>query len=261
MLHRMISSIVCFAWFVLFATLAHGQSVRFVVDGFDGREFPGELNLPEKGNRPAPVVVMLPGTDGVDQRQGFYRSRLLPAGIGTFVVDTKSGVYTSRRNRPKMDRFIPVGYEAMRLLRQRPDVDGERIGVMGWSFGAGMALRLARLGSQQRWLESDERAFAAYVGIYGGCTRSRRVNLPDVPILILFGTADEYTEPDRCDVFRELNTNVTVVYFKGAHHGFDKELVNKSPGGRTMRWNREAAEKSRGHVVDFFKKVLLSGDR
>ena len=260
-MHRMISSIAGIALLVLFAAVAHGQSVRFVVDGFDGREFPGELNLPEKGNRPAPVVVMLPGTDGVDQRQGFYRSRLLPAGIGTIVVDTKSGVYTSRRNRPKMDRFIPVGYEAMRLLRQRPDVDGERIGVMGWSFGAGMALRLARQSSRQRWLRSDERGFAAYVGLYGGCTRRRGVNLSDVPILILFGTADEYADPDRCDVFRELHANVNVVYFRGAHHGFDKELVNKNPGGRTMRWNRNAAEKSREHVVEFFKKVLLSGDR
>ena len=260
MLKTIPAAAVIVLWAIL-AAAAHGQSVRFVVDAFDGREFAGELHLPEKGTGPAPVVVMLPGTDGVDQRQGFYRSRLLPAGIGTFVVDTKSGVYTSRRNRPKMDRFIPVGYEAMRLLRRRPDVDGERIGVMGWSFGAGMALRLARLSSQQRWLQSDERGFAAYVGLYGGCTRRRGVNLPDVPILILFGTADNFTDPARCDVFRDRHTNVTVVYFEGAHHGFDKELVNKSPGGRIMRWDRNTAEKSRERVVEFFKKVLLSADR
>ena len=258
-MHRMISCIMSIALPVLFTVVAHGQSVRFVVDGFDGREFLGELNLPEKGDRPAPVVVMLPGTDGVDQRQGFYRSRLLPAGIGTLVVDTKSGVYTSRRNRPKMDRFLPVGYDAMRLLRQRPDVDGERIGVMGWSFGAGMALRLARLSSQQRWLQGDERGFAAYVGLYGGCTRRRGLNLPNAPILVLFGTADEYTDPARCDVFRDRHSNVNVVYFAGAHHGFDKELVNKRPGGRTMRWDRKAAEQSRQHVVEFFRKALLPG--
>ena len=254
-------SIAGTALLVLFTALAHGQSVRFVVQEADGREFFGELHLPENGGRPAPVVVMLPGTDGVDQRQAFYRSHLLPAGIGTFLIDTKTGVFTSRRNRPKMEYFVPVGYEAMRLLRHRPEVDGERIGVMGWSFGGGVSLRLAHHRYRQRWLRSDERSFAAYVGIYGGCTRSPRVTLPDVPILILIGTADNFTDPARCKTFRELHRNVTVVFFEDAHHGFDKELVNKSPGGRIMRWDRSAAEKSREHVVEFFKKVLLSADR
>ena len=245
---------------MLLSTVSYGESIRFAVDEA-GREFHGELHLPEQSARPAPVVVMLPGTAGVDQRQKLYRSHLLPAGIGTFVVDIKSGVFTTRHDRPRAAYFIPVAYEAMRLLRGIPDVDEERIGVMGWSFGGAVALRLAHERHAQRRLRSDEQGFAAHVGIYGGCTRSRRVRLRSVPILILIGTADTITDPGRCKTFQELHPDVTVVFLEDAHHGFDKEGEYANRGGRIMWWNREAAAKSREHVVGFFKKALVPASR
>ena len=260
-MHRLLSSVAVLALAVLTITPVHGEPVRFIVDGADGREFRGKLHLPGKETRPGPVVIMMPGTDGVDQRQEFYRSHLLSAGIGTLVVDIKTGVFTGLRDRPKAGYFTPVGYEAMRLLRKRPDVDGERIGVMGWSFGGTVSLRLAHHRYRQRWLGGGEKGFAAFVGIYGGCTRSPRVRLPDVPILILIGTADTYTDPARCEIFQDLHRNVTVVFFEGAHHGFDKQGINRQRGSRIMRWDRKAAEKSREHVVEFFKKALLSASR
>ena len=249
------------ALLALLSATAHGEWVRFTVDEADGRTFDGELHLPDKRPGPAPVVVMLPGTAGVDQRQEFYRSHLLAAGIGTFVVDIKSGVFTTRHDRPKSTYFIPVGYQAIRLLRHRPDVDRQRIGVMGWSFGGAIALRVAHQRYARRWLRSDEPGFAAHVGIYGGCTRSRRVRLRDVPILIVIGTADTITDPGRCKTFRELHPDVTVIFLEDAHHGFDKEGESANRRGRIMWWSREAAEYSREHVVAFFKKALLPAGR
>ncbi len=77
------------------------------------------------------------------------------------------------------------------------------------------------------------------------------------------GTADTYTPPEKCERFATLNLralypNIKVIFLEGAHHGFDKEGVDKKRRGRIMRWDREAAHQSRVHVVRIFKKHLLS---
>jgi len=253
---RLISRGAGLALVLLLSAVARGETLLFTVNEADGKTFHGELHLPGETARPSPVVVMLPGTDGVDQRQDFYRAPLLKAGIGTFVVDIKSGVFTGRRNRPPPEFFIPVGFEAMRQLRARPDVDGKRIAVMGWSFGAAVALRLAHDIHAERWLRADEQGFAAHVGLYGGCTKSSRVRLRAIPILVLIGGADTYTDPDRCRIFQEMYPGVAVVVYPDAHHGFDKEGVDRNRKGSIMRWDAATAHKSRQRVVEFFRNSL-----
>jgi len=245
-----ITFIICFTAGVRVSA----ETITFSVPAMGDKTFQATLDLPT-GRTPAPVVVMLPGTDGVDQRQDFHRKSLLAAGIGTFVIDTKTGHFTSRRNRPSATTMVPVGFEALRLLRGRHDVDAGKIAVMGWSFGGTISLRLAHVGNAPDWLNGKP-GFAAHVGLYGGCTSRRSVYLQKVPILILIGTQDTHTDPDRCKTFEHLFSNVTVVTYPGAHHGFDKEGVNRERKGRIMRWNEDAALDARTRVTAFFTKVF-----
>ena len=247
---RIISLGVCVALAALIPMTAYGASSERGAITVDGRRFGTELHLP-KASGPVPLVVMIPGTSGVDQRQEFYRSHLLRAGVGTLVVDIKTGIFRNRHDRPPADDYIPVVLEAAQRIRKRADVDGERVGIMGWSFGGTVALRLANSD------KTHVQVFAAHVGIYGGCTRSSRVSLYNIPILMLMGTADTMVDSNKCFDFQH-NHNVPVIFFEGAHHGFDKEGVNRNRRGRIMRWDREAAYKSRDHVVRFFKKHLIS---
>lgn len=246
---RLISPIVCIALAALVPMTAYGASSERGAITVDGKRYGTRLHLPEAVG-PVPLVVMVPGTSGVDRRQRFYRSHLLRAGIGTFVVDIKKGIFRSRRDRPPADDYIPVVLAAAKLIRERADVDGERVGIMGWSFGGTVALRMANTE------KTHAPVFAAHVGIYGGCTRSPRVSLYNVPILMLMGAADTIVDPGKCSDFQH-NHNVPVIFFEGAHHGFDKEGVDRNRRGRIMRWDREAAHKSRDHVVRFFKKHLM----
>ena len=255
--------IVCTAIIALaisvISAVAHGAVIEMEITDPGGRRYRGELYLPD-AKAPVPVVVMIPGTSGVDQRQSFYSYGLLDRGIGTFTLDIKSGVFTSRHDRPPVTHFLPVVVEALRALRKRPEVIGNRIAIMGWSFGGAVALRLVQRRYTGELLESGEDAFAAYVGIYGGCTR-RDYLLLDVPILVLMGTADTITNPEKCERFAtlypsSLYPNIKVIFLDGAHHGFDKEGVDRNRRGRIMRWDAEAASLSVKRVTEFFMKHL-----
>lgn len=212
---------------------AQSEIIEVTISGPDGTRFQGALHMPSAFNAPIPAVVMVPGTDGVDQRQDFYRPRLLASGIGTLTLDIKSGVFTSRTDRPPVDHFVPVVIEALRTLRERAEIDGTGIGIMGWSFGAAVALRLADGRYSSEFLNRGEDGFAAYAGIYGGCTR--RSSVQSVPILVVIGTADTITDLDRCRYFARRYPSATVIFLNDIHHGFDKEGVDRSGGGRVMK--------------------------
>ncbi len=143
MFKKMISLTIIALVLSIISFAAHSAEISIPITGPDGHLYDGNLYLP-KATGPVPLVVMIPGTDGVDQRQDFYRPRLLSQGIGTFTLDIKSGVFTSRRNRPPVEHFLPAVVEALRTLRKRPEIDGNRIAIMGWSFGGAVVLRLVQ---------------------------------------------------------------------------------------------------------------------
>jgi dienelactone hydrolase len=243
-------------------TMSKGERIVFTIPASERiTHRTGLLHLPPDRPGPFPVVVMLPGSAGVDQRQDFHRTQLLQAGIGTFVIDTKCGIYKESGNRPPHRLFLPIGFEALRVLRARPEVDKNRIAVLGWSFGGTLSLRLAHVRYTSQWLRHGERGFAAHVGLYGGCTSRQSVVLENVPVLVLIGRADTYTDPNRCSHFKDMYSNVSVVEYPDVHHGFDKEDVDQTRRGRIMRWHRNAAVDARRRVVRFFVETLRPGEK
>ncbi len=247
---------------ILIATSSPASAEKIFVQGPDGHKYKGKLRLPDDVER-SPVVVMIPGTAGVDRRQRFYRKPLLAHGIGTFVLDIKSGVFRSTRDRPEVDHNLPVVMRALRMLRKRPDIDPARVAIMGWSYGATIAMRFARQSYADELFESGEKPFAAHVGIYGGCHKREHLLL-DVPMLLITGLEDTIVPPERCEKFKDnypkaLYPGVKVVFLENAHHGFDKKGVNKNRRGRIMRWNAEAAERSQDIVTNYFDKTLNDG--
>jgi len=72
----------------------------------------GIVNLPEASNEPVPVVIPVHGSAGMDSRYAFHQPALLEAGIGTFEVDFKTGVFTSLSDRSPMATFHPWAFGA-----------------------------------------------------------------------------------------------------------------------------------------------------
>ena len=128
---------------------------------------------------------------------------------------------TPERDRPiKTDRErVRDAYGALQYLRERDDVRPDAIGVMGWSNGAQAAL----------WTiaQSSAPAFRAAVGFYpSGCARVAEAGWRSaVPLLILVGSADDWTGAQPClDLGRTANDAggaVSTVVYPEAHHAFD----------------------------------------
>lgn len=106
---------------------------------FQGEALPGWFHLPPgyNGGR-IPVVVSIPGMDGFKEASvALYGDRWLSRGIAVLTVEGPGqyesavlGIHVS------MPNWIEAGVAIMEWMRARPEVDAERIGVVGQSFGS-----------------------------------------------------------------------------------------------------------------------------
>jgi fermentation-respiration switch protein FrsA (DUF1100 family) len=98
---------------------------------------------PEGTERPWPAVVLVHGYGGYKEQMAGYARMLRAGGFATLMFDMEGS--GTRRGKPVSlgfrERWQLMG--AVRFLRARPDVDPDRIGVLGVSMGAATALLAA----------------------------------------------------------------------------------------------------------------------
>jgi dienelactone hydrolase len=235
----------------------------------------GTLYLPENTRVPAPAIVLVHGTSGIDMRGEFYRESILGAGIAIFEVDFKTGVYEGASDRPKMDIFLPMAFAALKELRKLPSIDPHRIGITGFSMGGQIALRTAMENNRRRWM-GDEKGFSAFATFYPVCKPFIRDleqsggKLTGAPIIVFYGTDDSYGDGTAVPELKRLlatkyNFQLATVEYRGATHGFNRHApairyFDPAAIGRRgyMTWNPEAANDSRVKVVAFLREKLAA---
>ena len=268
---RIALSILAWAAFSGCAHLAKNETLRFEGLEPSPRHFKGILTLPEEAENPVPVVVLVHGTAGVDSRCDFHRPALLDAGMGTFEVDFKTGVFTSGSNRPPMVTFQPWAFGALMALRADPRVDPKQIAIMGFSLGGHLSVAVASRSVAARWLGPDQTGFAAHVGYYPVCKWLNQYfdasEPTGAPILILSGKKDSWGDGEACQGFCDrLNQIqpgvVSLTMYPGVHHGFDRRgsWTGYAPFAKnqtaTLQWDAEAANDSRRRAGAFLRQAL-----
>ncbi|MEV0167941.1 alpha/beta hydrolase [Nonomuraea fuscirosea] len=127
----------------------------------DGLTLAGDLRVPG-GQGPWPGLVFTGPFTGVrDQVTGLYAARLAERGYATLAFDHRNWGDSDGRPRRHED---PQGKlhdlrAAVSFLRSRPEVDAERIGVVGICLGGGYALKFAAF-------DPRVRVFAGIAGAY-----------------------------------------------------------------------------------------------
>jgi dienelactone hydrolase len=193
------------------------------------------------------AVVILHGSSGVDSRGDFYEAALNAEGIATLQIDMwQARGVTGIANRPAAPILTyPDAFSALAFLAARADIDPDRIGVLGFSWGGVVSLAAAEQ------LYAGEfgggRRFAAHVANYPVCWGANNTSIPALyppaekgtqflhltgaPVLIQIGSKDSYDNGTaRCvalaDSVNASNGNiVSVNQYPGATHAWDRLMV------------------------------------
>lgn len=232
--------------------------------------------LPDKN---LPAVVILHGSAGVDFRGDFYARELNAAGIATLEIDMwEARGVTGAADRPPVPLITyPDAFGALKFLSAHPNIDPERIGVMGFSWGGAVTLASATELYANKF--GGEFRFSAHVAHYPVCYAANSAipgsefyDLTGAPILIQIGEEDDYDNGSGpCFALKnsldpEEQSMVEVISYEGAFHGWDRLEVpikvedpfsNRGEGGEVeIAPNVTLAYKARNKVVRFFRDHL-----
>ena len=207
----------------------------------------GRLFLPESAgaSMPVPAIVLLHGNGGVmGARELTYARQFAAMGVAALVVDVFAARrdmvtdFTSRVLNVTEAMFLADAYAALDWLAARPDVDGERVAVMGFSYGAMATMYAAQAQIAEIYAPGGAR-FAAHVSFYGPCiARFEDRRATGAPVLMLMGALDAIIDVDRCrEVADDLEAGgapVEMVVFPEAYHQWDGAVSRPREVGRTI---------------------------
>lgn len=209
-----------------------------ILGGMDGAQPTtglGYLYIPAgaSASQLVPAMVILPGSGGISPgREEEYAKLLDRHGIAAFIVEyyeprgmTKDYSYMLRSGSVTEFDIVTDAYSALKLLSTSPVIDPDRIGVMGFSYGA-MATRIAMDDRIRTALAPQSPGFALFADFYGPCFQKLGTTKTNgAPLLTLRGTADNSNDLTACaqreQELEALGVTVERHIFEGAGHAWE----------------------------------------
>ncbi|WP_170303410.1 dienelactone hydrolase family protein [Reyranella soli] len=158
---------------------------------------PLQLYLPP-GDGPFPAVVVMHSCSGITDNTRTWATRLVNWGYAALIVDS-FGPRNSRSVCENVDS-IPTrvraqdAHNAATYLRTLPNIQAERIGIIGFSHGGSSTL-WAAIGVEIP-VDRGGHPFQAGVAYYPGCSGRAIVGPYVTDVLILTGKNDTWTPAD-----------------------------------------------------------------
>jgi uncharacterized protein len=281
-----LAAVAALGWSSLAAAQAEapGEPVNIPGASFSSwsvKEVRGRFGRPAGSTAKVPAVLILHGSGGVDGRGAFHATALQEAGIATLEITMFP---LGGRPRAGHGATLPHASAALAWLAARSDINAERLGVMGFSWGGVMTVLLSSELVQEQ-LGKDVPRPVAFAPFYPVCTNMARflrssqhnfynahTRMSASPMLIHIGTHDHYEEGERpCDAFVAMwpaaaRERTIVRNVEGATHGFDSQAGSRrfydefafaGRGGtvHVIASHKDAAE-ARQAVVTFFVEQL-----
>lgn len=200
----------------------------------------GYLYQPAKAAEGKPAIVLAHGCSGMIDGKGAIRAgiahwvaRFTEKGYVVLAVDSFNPrghkEVCTQYNRPILEsrERSRDAYGALKFLAARPDVNKDRVFLMGFSNGATGTLYAAEADGKPLKLAKEAGiGFRAALAFYPGCTTLSRSRMkPAIPLAIFIGADDDWTPATPCKELIALNKSrgLDVAYFDypGAYHGFD----------------------------------------
>jgi dienelactone hydrolase len=193
----------------------------------------GQLYLPAKASGPMPALVLKHGSGGLEGPTGAnirkWAATFTGWGIAALVVDSfgPRGIKETATNQGQLSSWADAtdALAALEILAADPRIDKTRIGIVGWSRGAAVAVDTA-LESVRKSVIKDDLKFALHVAFYSPANVQYRSRVTDKsPIMFLHGEADDYTPigPTReLSAWAQSQGNpISFISYPKTYHDFD----------------------------------------
>ena len=242
----------------------------------------GYLFLPSEASEAnkVPLLIILHGSGGTWGGRGARHAEFLNQnGIGALVIDTfasrglsKKDKYIQRLMGVNFPDQIADAFGALNALQSHPLVDGNKIGIMGYSMGGASAILAAYENIANSCTKKSMR-FALHIAFYAPCIVQPSKRVPTgAPVIALWGMEDEATPKSRCDgflkAFEKEGCLVQIKWYEGSPHGwngikpakFYKSVPNFAPCEFIINENGQITESKTGKTTDTDKQMIENSE-
>ena len=191
-----------------------------------------------QGSGRLPLVVLVPGSGGINASADVWDRQFESMGISTFVMDSFAGrgIVSTVVDQSQLGRLNMILdlYRSLTVLAAHPRVDPNRIAVMGFSRG-GQATLYASLKRFHKMWNPGGVDPAVYIALYPPCitTYVGDTDVSDHPIRMFHGISDDYVEIGPCrGYFARLEAtanDIQMTEFPDTWHAYDSPSLPPTP--------------------------------
>jgi len=140
------------------------------------------------------------------------------------------------------------------FLKKQPMVDPDRIAAIGYCFGGGVALNMARQGADLKGVVSFHGSLAAVKPAEPGAVKAK--------VLVLHGGDDKFSTPEQVEAFKQEMATAGVDYrfivYPGAMHAFTNPdaTANGKKFNIPLAYNKKADKESWAEMKKFLEETL-----
>ncbi|MBN9491613.1 MAG: dienelactone hydrolase family protein [Alphaproteobacteria bacterium] len=187
------------------------------------------------------ALVLHHGSTGVNAGLIGLAERFALSGVAAVVIDSFKGrgVGSTVQDQSLVSRD-DFNFDALALLKvlgQNPRINSNKIGIAGFSKGAGSTLMAAQIAERNAAGVPSNLKYIFHVAFYPSCAvQPYRPRTTGAPIVMLLGGADTYVGAEPCETYgqalRAEGANIDIKVFPGAPHGFDSAEAGSDPRGQ-----------------------------
>ncbi len=210
-----------------------------------------------------PVILVLPEWWGLNDYTKDRARQLAAMGYLAMAVDMYGDAKTA--NNPELAGSMAMPFyldpllaksrfdAALALIKTNAMADTSQVAAIGYCFGGGMVLNMARLGENLKGV----------VSFHGNLTGVPAVkNLLKAPILVCHGEADQFVSKEEVALFKKQMDSISAFYtfksYPGATHAFSNPEATATGKKFSMpiEYNAAADSASWVDMKHFFKKIF-----
>lgn len=251
---------------LFFTAGTYGELVKQTVEYKDGDKIlEGYLVYDDAGNQKRPGVMLIHEWWGLNSyimgradeiaRLGYVAFAADIYGKGIRAKDMAEAGKLSRTYSSDRELIVRRANEGLDQLKNNSLVDQKRIAVMGYCFGGGVALELARSGA-------DVTGVVTFHGSLASSHPEDDINIKG-KVLVLHGADDPFVNAKIVNEFedsmRKTRVDWQVVLYSGAVHGFTNPDNGNDPS-KGLAYNERADKRSWEAMKAFYNEIFQQAE-